>query len=235
MRKMSRRSFVGQAASGAAVLATLGSTANAQLVYRPSDWKVKDFDHLMALPAEVKQVFDISAIGGGKFLSNIKNSLNGLQFGFSIPKAQTQIVAALHGPANLLNYDDYVWEKYRVGEWFNIADPATGKPTQRNLYYPSKAGKDLHYAAQDPNDEDSPDQDASIQGLQARGVTFLSCHTALEEQARALIRQWKLPQAPEEIVKDMLAHALPGVLVVPSMVACLALLQSRGHYSYVTI
>lgn len=235
VRKISRRSFVGQAATGVAALATLGSTANAQLVYRPSDWKAKDFDRLLASPARVKQVYDVSSIGGGKFLNNIKNSLNGLQFGFAIPKAQMQVVGALHGPANLLNYDDYVWEKYRVGEWFNITDSATGKPTQRNLFYASKAGKDLHYTSQDPNEEDSPYQDTSLQGLQARGVKFLSCHTALEEQARILVRQWKLSQSPEEVVRDLMAHAQPGVLIVPSMVASLALLQSQGRYSYITV
>ncbi len=235
MRKMSRRSFVGQAATGAAALAALGSGAEAQLVYRQSDWKVKEFDHLLESPARVKQAFDIIAIGGGKFLNNIKNSHNGLEFGFGVPKAQIQIVAALHGPANLLNYDDYVWEKYRIGEWLNVTDPASGKPAQRNLFYPSKAGKDLHYGSNDPNEDDSLYQDSSIQGLQARGVKFLSCHTALEEQARMLMRQWKLTQRLEEIVKDIMAHALPGVLIVPSMVASVALLQSQGHYSYITV
>jgi hypothetical protein len=33
----------------------------------------------------------------------------------------------------------------------------------------------------------------------------------------------------------MLAHALPGVLVVASMVAAVALLQAEGHYTYVTV
>lgn len=232
---MSRRLFVEQATVGMAALASLPPSSDAQLVYRTSDWKVKDFDHLLASPARVKQVYDVTAIGGGKFLNNIKNSLNGLQFGFDVPKAQMQIVAALHGPANMLNYDDYVWEKYRIGEWLNIPDPSTDKPAQRNLFYPSKAGKALHYVSQDPNEENSPYQDISIQGLQARGVMFLSCHTALEEQARILIRQWKLTQAQEEVVKDIMAHAQPGVLIVPSMVASLALLQCQGHYSYITV
>jgi hypothetical protein len=36
----------------------------------------------------------------------------------------------------------------------------------------------------------------------------MRCHTALEEQARVLVERNKLSQAPEEIVKDMLAHTL---------------------------
>lgn len=233
MSKVSRRGFVGQAAAGLTVLAALGGkTADAQLVYTRRDWNIKEFEELVSVPARAKQVYDIIAINQGMFLKNIKNSLNGLHFGFGIPTGQIRILAGLHGPANLLNYDDYVWKKYRIGEWLNETDPQTGKPAVRNPYYASKVAKD---ASQDPNDENSLDQDSSVQGLQARGVKFLSCHTALEEQARALVRQWKLTQAPEEIVKDLLAHVHPGVLVVASMVASLALLQSEGHYTYIKV
>lgn len=233
MSKLSRRGFVGQAAMGIAALAALGEeSAEAQLVYKRGDWNVKGFDELLRVPARAKQVYDVTAINDGMFLKNIKNSLNGLHFGFGIPRGQIRIVAGLHGPANLLNYDDYVWKKYRIGEWLNETDPQTGKPAVRNAYYPTKAAKN---ASQNPDDENSVYQDVSVQALQARGVKFLSCHTALEEQARALVRHWKLAQAPEEIVKDMLAHVHEGVLVVASMVASFVLLQSEGHYTYTKV
>jgi len=226
-----RRSFVASLTAGVAALAA-ASKANAQLVYRQSEWKIKDFDHLVNSPAHVRQVFDVTGIERGMFLNGIKNSLNGLEFGFDVPASQIQIVGALHGPANAINYDDYVWSKYRIGEWFKVDDPKTGKPAERNVFYPSKAGKDMHYASKDPDSEDSMYQDGSVQALQSRGVKFLSCHTALEEQARMLVHLLKLSESPEEVVKDMMAHALPGVLIVPSMVASLALLQNRGHYAY---
>ena len=54
MSKISRRSFVGQVATGVAALAAVGSTAEAQLVYRLSEWKVKDFDRLIDAPVQVK-------------------------------------------------------------------------------------------------------------------------------------------------------------------------------------
>lgn len=231
MNNICRRSFVASLTAGVAALAA-ASKANAQLVYRQSEWKIKDFDHLVNSPAHVRQVFDVTGIERGMFLNGIKNSLNGLEFGFDVPASQIQIVGALHGPANAINYDDYVWSKYRIGEWFKVDDPKTGKPAERNVFYPSKAGKDMHYASKDPDSEDSMYQDGSVQALQSRGVKFLSCHTALEEQARMLVHLLKLSESPEEVVKDMMAHALPGVLIVPSMVASLALLQNRGHYAY---
>jgi hypothetical protein len=52
---------------------------------------------------------------------------------------------------------------------------------------------------------------------------------------RVLISRNKLSQSPEDIVKDMLAHTLPGVIVVASMVAAIALLQAEGHYTYITV
>ena len=66
-------------------------------------------------------------------------------------------------------------------------------------------------------------------------MKLLSCHTALEEQVRGLIAHRNLTQQPEEIVKEMLTHTLPDVLVVASMVAAIALLQTDGHYSYITV
>ncbi len=235
---MNRRSFVSTATASVAALATLGtagSEAEAQLVYTKSDWKLSEFNQLAKNPARVKQVYDIIPIAEGRFLNNIKNSLNGLHFGFGIPDEQIKVVAALHGPANMLNYDDVIWSKYHIGAWLKVTDPSTGQPAVKNPYYVSKAGTSLHYSTEDLDSHDSLYQDTSIQALQHRGVKMLSCHTALEEQVKALIAHNSLTQQPEEIVKEMLAHTLPGVLVVASMVAAIALLQTDGRYSYITV
>lgn len=234
MNELSRRSFLTPAA-GALAAATVASRAQAQLVYQRSDWNIKEFQKLTAAPARIKQVYDINAVGGGRFLNNIKNSLNGLRFGFAVPPSQMQIVGALHGPANMLNFDDSIWEKYRIGELFQVDDPEKNQPAIRNPFYRSRVGTGPSRASQDPNDEGSPLQDTSIQGLQARGVRFLCCHTATEEQARFLIRRRSLTQQPEDVVKDLLAHVHPGILVVASMVAAIAMLQIEGRYSYITV
>jgi intracellular sulfur oxidation DsrE/DsrF family protein len=183
----------------------------------------------------VKQVYDIITIANGAFLNNVKNSLNGLHFGFGIPEEQIKLVAALHGPANLLNFDDFIWNKYGIGAWLKVTDPSTGQPAVKNVFYPSKAGTPPHYSSESPDSPQSLYQDTSIAALQHRGVQLLACHTATEEQARTLIVQNRLRQQPEEVVKEMLAHTLPGVLVVAAMVAAIALLQTEGHYSYITV
>ncbi|MFP5230568.1 MAG: hypothetical protein ACLGXA_23365 [Acidobacteriota bacterium] len=235
MSQLTRRSFVAATAGVAAAgLFTSSLPADAQLVWTTSEWNLAGFHKLTAHPARVKQVYDVTRIGEGKFLNNIKNSLNGLRFGFGIPEEQIKIAAALHGAANMLNYDDYVWKKYQIGAWLKVTDPVTGQPAERNPFYPAAAPA-TGDTAEDPDSEHSLYQARTIQDLQNRGVQFLSCHTATEEQARILARLNHLTDSPEAIVHDMLAHTIPGVLVVASMVAAIALLQTDGHYSYITV
>ncbi len=235
MNPMSRRLFVGHATAGLAALTAFGVNAHAELVYTPTDWKMAEFHQLLKHPARVKQVYDVVRIEDGNFLNHISNSLNGLHFGFGIPQNQIKIVSATHGPSNLLNFDDYVWEKYQVGAGLKINDPKTGKPATRNIFYASPNGNPPVYASKDPNDPASSYHDTSIHALQQRGAQFLSCHTATEAQAAGIIRLQKLSQTQDEVVKDMQSHVLPGVLIVPSMVAAIAMLQSEGHFSYISI
>jgi intracellular sulfur oxidation DsrE/DsrF family protein len=238
MVNITRRSFLSVAPAGLATLGALAGTTQpeeAQLVWKASDWKIAAFRELAEKQAQAKQLFDTTQIGEGRFLNNIKNSLNGLHFGFGIPDKQVMIVAALHGPANLLNYDDYIWKTYQVGAWLNVTDPLTGKPTEKNIFYRSKNAPSRQSESQDPDDPKSLYQDTSIEALQSRGVQFLACHTATEEQAQVLVKRNNLSQSPEQVVHDMLAHTVPGVLVVASMGAAIALLQAQGRYTYITV
>jgi intracellular sulfur oxidation DsrE/DsrF family protein len=233
MSNVSRRDLMDGAGALCAAIAA-PEAGNAQLVYRHGDWKAEEFQELLHKTARVRQVFDVTAINEGKFLNNIKNSLNGFEFGFGISPKQVQIVAALHGPANMINYDDSMWAKYHIGEWLAVNDPETGRPAVRNIFYASKLAPPAD-AKEDPSNEKSSLQDKSVQGLQKRGVKFLTCHTATEEQARVIVSRLKLTEEPEAVVKDLQAHTVPGVSIVPSMVACIALLQIDGHYSYITV
>ncbi len=232
MKTLTRRSFVEAAGLGLAALSTVAGTvptASAQLVYRAGDWNVREFEKLVKQPGRAKQVYDIRAIGDGKFLNNIKNSLNGLSFGFGIPKEDIKIVAALHGPSNMLNFNDDAWKKYQIGEWLRLKDPSTGAPAVRNIYLARKSS-----GSSNPDDPASIYQDISIEALQARGVTFLSCHSATEEQVRTLAKERALKEPVEDIVRDLQAQIVPGALIVPAMVAAISLLQSEGRFTYIT-
>jgi hypothetical protein len=234
MSEFTRRTLLGGAAVAAAT--TMWSEpVHAQYVWQKTDWQqVAEFDALTHSSRRIKQVIHGYSINGGLFLKNAKNSLNGLRFGAMVPAEQIQIVIALNGPANMVNYSDYIWQKYKIGELEKENDPITGEPAVRNFYYPSRAGANLTYSSDDPSSPDSSFQDISVQGLQARGVRFVSCHSSIEEAARALIKKNNLTAQPEEIAKDIQAHILPGVILVPALSAALALLQGDGHYSYMS-
>ncbi|MGI9071266.1 MAG: hypothetical protein ACR2JB_08105 [Bryobacteraceae bacterium] len=49
------------------------------------------------------------------------------------------------------------------------------------------------------------------------------------------MKRLNLDESPEQVVRDLQAHTVPGVLIVASMVAAVALLQTEGHYSYITV
>jgi intracellular sulfur oxidation DsrE/DsrF family protein len=229
MKQLSRRSFVSHAAAGVALMA---APAGAERVYNTTDWKMAAFQQLLDQPAQAKQLFDMPSIEEGSGFDHMVNSLEGLQFGFGIPVDQIKIVAAIRAKATVLNFNDYIWEKYNVGEMAKVNDPETGKPATRNIFYLSKMGNPPHYSSQDPNDEGSLFRDSSIQGLQARGVQLLACHMAINSLAGGMTKRAKADQSREDTVKDIQAHLLPGVIVVPSMVSAIAMLQTRGRFSY---
>jgi hypothetical protein len=234
MSEFSRRSVLGGAVAAAA--ATMWTEpVHAQYVWQKTDWQAGEFDAVTHSTRRIKQALHAFSISDARVLRTAKNSLNGLRFGAGVAPDQIQVVCALNGPANMLNYSDYVWQKYKIGEWVKENDPKTGEPAVRNIFFPSKAGSSMKYASDDPSSPDSAYQDATVQGLQARGVKFLSCHSSTEEAARALIKMNNLTVDPEEVVKDMQAHIHPGVILVPALAAALAILQSDGHYSYMAV
>ena len=234
MSEFSRRSVLGGVVAAAAVTMWT-EPVPAQYVWQKTDWQAGEFDALTRSTRRIKQALHAFSISDARVLRTAKNSLNGLRFGAGVAPDQIQVVCALNGPANMLNYGDYVWQKYRIGEWVKENDPKTGEPAVRNIFFPSKAGSSMKYTSEDPSSPDSAYQDATVQGLQARGVKFLSCHSSTEESARALIKMNNLTVDPEEVVKDMQAHVHPGVILVPALAAALALLQSDGHYSYMAV
>jgi hypothetical protein len=104
-------------------------------------------------------------------LIQAKNWLNGFQFSYQIRPEDLHVVAATYASANLLTYGDPLWKKYKLGEKYNVIDPATGAPATRNVFWASRFG---NAAPTDPNDPKGIYQDVGIEALQRRGVVFLT-------------------------------------------------------------
>ena len=109
MNNLTRRLFASCSAAGTTVLGLFAGTtgaAEAQLVWRASEWKLTGFHQLVRDPAQIKQVHDVVPIDDGTFLSGMKTSLNGLQFGFGIAKEQIKAVGFGLGQGLFVPEDD---------------------------------------------------------------------------------------------------------------------------------
>ncbi|HEY5258306.1 MAG TPA: hypothetical protein VIJ12_07980, partial [Candidatus Baltobacteraceae bacterium] len=217
-------------ALGAAPAAAATAPGGTQLVERRADFDQAAFARLVGGPAAIRQVWEAVAFKPA-MLNNIKNALNGLQFGFGL--SPVAMVLAGHGPSAAYGYSDYVWQKYRIADFFNIRD-ASGRAPTSNIYYPATT---TWNTADSPDDPSGRYQDASLVALQRRGVVVLTCHTAVEEQSRALIKGGFAPAGatPQDVSADILTHLIPGASVVPAMVAAVAVLQAKYHYTYVAL
>lgn len=216
-------------AGGAAAATVPGGT---HLVERASDFDRRAFDALVGRPADIRQLFEAVSFNPLIF-GNMKNAFNGLQFGFAYPANRIAMVFCPHGPSSAYNFSDYVWSKYKIGEAFKLKD-AKGATLTHNAFL--KAAKPVNAKA-GPDSEDSLYQATDIESLQKRGVIFLTCHTAVEEQSRKLVAGGFAPSGmtPAQVADDILSHLIPGTHVIPSMVATVAVLQQQHHYAYTTV
>ena len=231
---MNRRGFLARATVAAATPALAGAQpvpGGIHPVERRGDFDARGFSAAVGRPAAIRQVYEAQAFAPN-VLNSIKNSFNGLQFGFGYRAGEIVIALAAHGPSAVYGYSDYVWKKYRVGEFFDLKN-AAGEPLAANAFVAPRAAYDL---GADPDDDSGMYQDVSIRTLQRRGLIVLTCHTAVEEQARRIVARGFAPAGLSEgdVAADILTHLISGAIVVPSMVATLAVLQAKYGYAYLT-
>jgi intracellular sulfur oxidation DsrE/DsrF family protein len=231
---LNRRGFLASSVSVAAAPAlgeAQGVPGGTHRVERRADFDERAFDAAVGRPAQIRQVYEALTFLPGVF-GSITNSLNGLQFGFGYSAGETCVALAGHGQSAVYGYSDYIWQKYRIGRFFKLLDEK-GAPISTNVFLPSHAAFD---ESADPDDPSSMYHDTSIQMLQRRGLIVLTCHTAVEEQSRAIAQRGFAPagMSGSDIAADILTHLIPGALVVPSMVATIAVLQNKYGYSYLT-
>jgi|ERR1700722_1845048 hypothetical protein len=232
---MNRKDFLAASATAAAssgVAAAAEPPGGTHLVERRSDFDAAAFANIVGRPAAIRQVFEAVAFRPS-VLGNVKNALNGLQFGFGYSPDAIVVALAGHGPSAAYAYPDQIWVKYHLGEFLKLSD-AAGAPVASNVFLRRRAPIDVRA---DPDDAAGMYQDASIEMLQRRGLIVLACHTAIEEQARAIFARGFAPGAMSaaDVAADILTNLIAGTVVVPSMVATIAVLQATYHYTYLTL
>ena len=164
------------------------------------------------LTARNKQFFDVGAYAEGGALFYAKNYLNGMRDGYGWEYPDVQVVMGMHGDAWPILLNDAMWAKFELGKSKKTKDPRTGTWATRNVFWQPKAGEEMFEYGYD--------------ALQKRGAVFLLCNNVLRFVVRSLAST--SGSAYEPMRKELVAGFLPGVTVVPAMVAACGLAQSRG-------
>ena len=195
--------------AAAAALAARPTVAAAQAASaKPSDaW-------LKGLSGKHRQFFDSPAPGGGIPLVHIMNYYDTLNGAYAVKDAEIDAVGTFYGSTTFYGLNDAVWSKYRLGEFLETNDPATGKPAVANPWRakPVIIGMTL--------------PQASIETLQKRGATFILCNNALGIFAGMLAKARGLET--NVVYADLKANILPGVELIPGMVVAIDQAHAAG-------
>jgi len=172
-------------------------------------------DWMKALTAPHRTVFDVTAPKNGKPLNQVTNCLDAWRDAFNTPEHDLNIIVGIHGEAAPLVLNDGLWERYRIGEQYEVVDGGTKSPAVRNVFTSAHAGAAGLIPAE-----------RSIDALQRRGVRFIICMNTIANTTRKLATAGL--GSPEEIHAAILAGLLPGVMTVPAMNVALTQLQEHG-------
>jgi len=174
-------------------------------------------DHLKG---KHRQLFDVPEPEGGTALRHLRNYLDAWRDAFGVGERDVSVVVTLYARTTPLGLQDTMWEKYQLGAALNLTDSTTNAPLVRNWFAHPRAG--------DPVADGEPE--TSMEALQHRGVVFALCNNALKRWA-ARLEKSRLGAAAD-IHADLVAHALPGVIIVPDVLVTMTKAHERG-FGYV--
>lgn len=211
LQEHDRRTFI-TALGGVAALAAASTADAAQVPAQPAAGSGIDISWFDTFKGKHKQVFDLQSfdLSADTPLRQVVSYLvahrevNKLE-----PPDDINVAVGISHKAFPMSASDALWEKYALGEQWGIKDPATGKPSVRNLFVDGPAA--------------GP---ATVRALQARGVVFWQCNMALTSIAGELAETTGGKAA--DIRADLVAGLRPGVRLVPAHTWAVGFVQERG-------
>jgi intracellular sulfur oxidation DsrE/DsrF family protein len=168
------------------------------------------------LKAKHRQLFDVPEPDGGAVLRHARNYLDVWRDAYGVAERDINLVVVFYARTVPLGLQDAMWDKYKLGAAISLTDSTTSAPLVRNYFAHPQPG--------DPAGDGTPE--SSIPALQRRGVVFLLCNSALRRWSGRLEKQGLGSAA--EIHDDLVAHALPGVTVVPAAFIAMTKAHERG-------
>ena len=103
-------------------------------------------------------------------------------------------------PEDPFALEDAMWNKYKLGEYFKINDPATSAPAVRNPYYVT------------PVDPSVPDM--TLKSHIERGVKVAACDMAIHYYSGQIAKAQGF--AHDDVKAEWMAATLPGISHAPS-------------------
>jgi len=195
-------------------LTSVGALAGASLIpdiveaaQSPQGWDLSFVDRF---GGKHKQVFDLMDTNIG--LVVVRNWLDAWESVYGLKNPDVNAIVGIAGKGFPVNVSDAIYEKFPIGELWQVNDPATEKPATRS---PFLAG-----------DRPGMFAGAGVRPLQARGVTFWMCNNALNAAAGRIATSIKRPQP--EIYQELRAGLNEGVIVVPAHTMLVGIVQEKG-------
>lgn len=198
--------------AGLGAVANLAATAQTAQTPRqpaaPANWDLSWVDQLKG---KHKQLFDVGNmdISQDTPLRMPMNYLDAFRDLYHMEPPDVNVVIGIQRGAFPMNASDPLWEKYQLGERWNIKDPQTGKLATRNIFLGQ-----------------TPGGGAFVRPLQARGAIFWQCNIALQAVTGQLAQQTGKP--PADVRADLVAGLNPGVKLVPAHTLLVGLVQEHG-------
>ena len=218
-----RRGFLARLAAGSVALGlgTVPSSLHAEPMHRaagrpggapsPDDW-------LSGVSGKHRQVLDAVSVNKGMSLIWSMVFLNTHNQASELADKDLSAVTVLRHDAIPIGFQDSIWKKYKLGEAFDVTDPATKKPAERNPFFHPKQGELML-----PGME--------VETLLGRGVVFGVCNLATTLFSGMRADAIGVPK--DEAYKEWAAALIPGMTLVPSGIWAVNNAQEHGcSYAY---
>jgi hypothetical protein len=217
LQSTGRRGFIGTLAAGAAGLGIASLASPIQSLATPVNTTADPDEWFNQIKGRHKIVYD-SPHPNGIFPFAWPRVFLLTNMATGSTEKDCSVVVVLRHDSIPYAFEDWVWEKYKFGEAFEIKDAAGGKPAIKNPFWKPVPGtyKVPAFGV----------VEIGINELQASGVLFCVCDAAITVNSAVIAS--KMQQKPEEVKKDWMKGLLPGIQPVPSGVWALGRAQEKG-------
>jgi hypothetical protein len=218
----SRREFLGQLTTGAAMFGAMPLSAD--LIARrfavgpASETAAEEWDlsWVKKLTGKNKAVFDVPEIESGYGVWRATIWVNQYQDVLKIPAKELNPVLVLRHNGIVLAMQQSFWDKYNIGKEKKVMHPVTQQATDRNPALLSSKR----------NEQPAMFDPMALDQFIAHGGIALACNLALQEMVDLVKEKEKVSE--EEARKQAIAALVPGVIVQPSGVFAALRAQEVG-------